>query len=292
MQKIFVIMAVGFVMQAMSTGLARASLILSSNRTIDISALGFNGVGGAAFDETTGNLWISDSGPATNAVVEIDPLSVELDIVSAFSASVVPGLTQGPDAMALHPVTGNLYLFSSFMKNDRTGQVTQGGTFIPGFDGPENVGGAGFSASGDLLVMDQGNGTIRKLNPTTGAVQETIPLIGFSNRIGAADFDPLTGNLIAYSTNTRELLEIVPSTGQILSTTDVSQFLVLPSFPTGLAFNSSGDLLYLASGQNAGGDRLEVLNRVIPEPRSSLLVCTAAISLLLMRNRRNIAPTR
>lgn len=284
MHKIVTIVSLGLI--GLSVDISKASLILSSNTTIDISSLGFNGVGGAAFDEATGNLWLSDSGPATNDMVEINPLSIGLDVVSSFDASVVPGLTQGPDALALHPVTRNLYLFSSFMKNDRTGQVTQSGVLVPGFSGPENVGGAAFSPSGELIVMDQGNGTIRKLNSTTGAVEQVIPLIGFSNRIGAADFDPLTGNLIAYSTNTRELLEIVPTTGQILSTTDVSPFLALPSFPTGLAFNSTGDLLYIASGQNAGGDRLEVLNRV-PEP-SSLLIFLCYTGVLFVRRGRNV----
>ncbi len=284
MRSILVMMGIGLVTLGFTASRASAALDLSAAGHINIGLLGFNGVGGAAFDDSTGNLWISDSGPATNNVIELNPLGPGLDIGAFFDASVVPGLGQGPDAMALHPVTGNLFLFSAFQETDQSGEVTQAGVYVPGFDGPSNVGGASFNSAGELFAFDQGTGTIGKLDPVTGAILQVIPLIGFSDRIGAADFDPVTGNLIAYSTNTKELLEIVPTTGEILSFTDVSSFLVLPSFPTGMAFNGSGDVLYIASGQNAGGDRIEILNRVIPEP--STLLLTAVSSMLIVRQRR------
>ncbi len=266
----------------LSASVASADLELSLNSVVDIGHLDFNGVGGAAFDPQTGNLWLSDSGPSTNNVVELNPANG--GVISSFAASIVPGLAQGPDALAMHPGTGNLFLFSAFQEQDVTGQVTQNGLLIPGFDGPENIGGAAFAPDGRLFAAVQSDGTLLELDINSGAIIQTTELVGFSNRVGALDFDPVTGNLVAYSTNTRELLEINPGTGAITGITDISSFLVLPSFPSGIAFDETGSTLFVASGQNAGADELIVLNRV-PEP-TGLMTMIGLSALAGLRPRR------
>lgn len=266
----------------LTASIAQAELDLSLNSVIDIEHLEFNGVGGAAYDVQSGNLWLSDSGPSTNNIVELNPMTGA--VVSSFSASVVPGLEQGPDAIAMHPDSGNLFLFSTFQEQDVTGQVTQEGLLIPGFDGPENIGGAAFSADDRLFAARQSDGTLFELDVDTGGLISTTDIVGFSNRVGALDFDPVTGNLVAYSTNTQELLEIDVSSGAITGITDVSSFLVLPSFPSGIAFDETGSTLFISSGQNAGADELVVLNRV-PEP-SSMALLVGVLTILERKSRR------
>jgi len=258
-----------------------ASLNLSLDKIIDISALNLGSIGGAAFDASSGNVWISDAGFDTNLVVEINP-ATEL-VVSSFNASAIPGLGSGPDAIALHPVTGNLFLFSVFGESE-AGEVTQAGALVQEFTTVPNAGGATFNGSNELIISDEDDGMLSRVNQVTGALETFVPLVGYSDRVSGLTYDPFTGNLFAYGDATDELLELNPATGQVLNTTDVSGFLSSSNFPTGITFNASGDKIYLGRGNGGSGpDDLIVLNRIIPEPSTLAL---AVLGLFGMGRRR------
>ena len=286
MKKAFV---VGFLLLCSSTAQA-ASLDLSLLQVTDISGLGFNSVGGAAFDDSDGRLWLTDAAGTTNDVVEIDPITGA--VISSFDASVVPGLTAGPDAMALNPTTGNLFLFSTFTQFQH-GEVTQGGVLVNdlGETSTDDAGGATFAPDGSLLILDEGDGAIKVVDQTTGAITSTTALSGFTGRVGAADFDPVTGNLFAYATGTMELLEIDYLTGVVLSFTPIGAFFSNASFPTRFAFNADGSQLYFSNGTGSGGDELLVFNRTtdteVPEPSTMTLLGLGSLALWRRRKQLN-----
>ena len=272
---------------------ARAgSLNLSLDSVVDISGLGFDSVGGAAFDDATGRLWLSDStgtAIATNLVAEIDPATGS--VFSSFDASVIPNLDRGADAIAIHPTTRNLFLFSSFGESV-AGEVTQAAALVQSFASANDAGAAAFSDSGTLFTLTQDDGELQRINPSTGAVEATIPLVGYTGRISAADFDPVSGRMYAFGDATDELLEINVNTGQVLSTTDVSGFLLASAFPTGFAFNADGTKLFLARGTGAGAESLIVLNvtqSTVPEPASATLCALCAVAILAAGYRRRRA---
>ncbi len=278
-------------MPAMQQRIARAApLNLSLSGVIDISGLGFNSVGGMAFDDVSGRLWLSDSTgqpAATNLVVAIDPTTG--NVLQSFDASVVPNLLRGADALAIEPATNNLFLFSSFGESV-AGEITQSGTFVQSLSGSGNAGAAAFAPSGTLLTLTQDSGQLQQVDPATGDVLSTSSLIGYTGRISAADFDPVSGRLFAYGDATDTLLEIDVATAQVLSQTDVSPYLLASDFPTGFAFNADGSRLYLARGTGAGAEAVLVFDvatpPVIPEPSAALLAMFAALSLGVLTARR------
>jgi len=247
-----------------------ASLILSLDKIIDISSLSFASIGGATYDASSGNVWISDAGSDRNLVAEIDPATGL--IVSSFNANAIPGLNLGPDAIALHPVTGNLFLFSVFGGEMEAGEVTQASTFVREFSSVPNASAATFNGSNELIISDEDDGRLSRVNQVTGVLETFVSLVGYTGRVSGLTYDPITGNLFAYGDATDELLELNPVTGQVLSTTDVSGFLSSSTFPTGITFNASGDKIYLGRGSNGSGPNdLIVLSRLIPEPSALAL---------------------
>ena len=64
----------------LSAGQAHAQLDLSFHSQVDITFLGYNSVGGTAFDDSTGRLWVCDAGSFTNQVNTIIPTGVSLNI--------------------------------------------------------------------------------------------------------------------------------------------------------------------------------------------------------------------
>jgi len=270
-------------------------LNLSLDRVLDISGLGFNSVGGAAFDSSTGNLWLSDSTgqpSATNLVVELDPVTGA--VVQSFDASVVPGLSAGADALAIEPVSKDLYLFSSFGESV-AGRVTQAGTLVQTLIDSGNAGAAAFTQSGDLFTLTQDTGLWQQIDPATGAVQSSGSLIGYSGRIAAADVHPVTGMLFAYGDATDELLEIDLNTGQVLSTTDMSPLLLAADFPTGFSFNADGTELYLGRGTGAGAGSVlvfDVSTSLVPEPAAVLYALMSGLAGLGLTVARKVTRRR
>ena len=155
-----------------------------------------------------------------------------------------------------------------------------------------NAGGAAFAPDGTLYVVDHEIGALRTLNTITGAIETTTPLIGTELALAAADFDPLTGHLVAYSWLTLELIEIDAGTGQVLSATDMSDLYSEQWFPTSLAFNADGSLLFFINGYTSSAGELVVLKRV-PEPNSSSLAVVGLVVWTVFGwRRRNVPPGR
>lgn len=243
---------------------AAAQLDLTPTGSIPIHSLGFSGVGGMAFDDSSGHLWIADGGDAagaTNLVVELDPANGA--ILSSFPASIVPGLILGPDALALAPDTGDLVLFSIFIE-DIGGVVTQAGTLVTTYTNTWHCAGLAFDSSARLFGIEDsltGSGFLHELDRQTGAVLSSIPLNGAAGRISAIDFDPLTGRLVAYLDDTEELLEVDVATGQVLGATDLSPYILGDGFSAGIAFDAVGVRLFVAKGNGSGADAILVFQR-------------------------------
>ncbi|MBI4879533.1 MAG: hypothetical protein HY812_07735 [Planctomycetes bacterium] len=228
------------------------------------------GPGGSAFDDSTGSLWVSDgAGPAgsavppgTNRVLEVDPFTGTTK--SVFLASVIPGLIDGPDAVALHPGTGDMFLFNAD-GGDAAGRVTQGGALVQSFPSGHNITGAAFCADGSLRVVRAfvSPPTLWEFDTASGQLKNPLPLVGTSDAIMAADFDPATGNILLSAPSSRTLLEVDPATGQILSATDVSPW-VGNSGPTSLSFNADGSYLFLGNAYSHAPNRMRVLKRCLP----------------------------
>lgn len=262
---------------------AKAAVNLSLLQITDISGLGLAAVGGLAFDNSDGRLWVADAGSQTNSVFEINPLTGAT--FSSFSASIVPGLTSGPDALALDPVSGNLFLISLFVETE-AGVVSQGGVLINDLGSPAGLDHAGlaFNSTGQLFGQDEDSGAIVEFQLSNLSILSSVALPG-SPRISATVFDPISGNIFAYAPNEENLLEIDPATGTILDTTDLSGFFVTGvSFPSGMAFNSDGSRLYLSTGSDFGADNLYVF--AIPEPAvNAALLGLGALGLAFYRRR-------
>jgi len=263
----------------LSSASCNGDLMLSLQQTTDISSLGIINVGGMAFDASDDRLWLTDAGDDT--VFEIDPFTGS--VMSTIDATVIPGFSGGPDAIALQPGTGDLYLFDTF-GSPTYGVVSQSGAYVRPLGGLPDAGGAAFSNAGELFVVDQNDAFVRQLDPITGfAIAPDISLIGFSGRLGAAAFDPVSGNLFAYASDDVSLLEIDLVTGNILSTTDLTAFIPFQGFPAGMAFDGTGDHLFLS---NHSTNELVILRTTaVPEP-SHLLVFAAATGLCWCRKSR------
>ncbi len=246
------------------TPVAAAQLDLTPTGSIPIQALGFGGVGGMAFDDASGHLWIADSAgvaSGTNLIVELDPANGA--VLSSISASVVAGLSLGPDALALAPDTGDLVAFSVF-NEDVGGVVTQAGVPVATFVSAWHCAALAFDASARLFGIEDsftGSGLLHELDRQSGSILSDVPLTGATGRISAMDFDPLTGRLVAYDDATEELLEIDVQTGQVLGATDLSPYVLADGFPAGIAFDALGVRLFVAKGNGAGADAILVFQR-------------------------------
>lgn len=227
-----------------STQTARAQLELSLHGIVDLDPQ-IPSVGGADYDKRTGTLWVSDASLQTNNVFEIDPGTGS--VLRAFGAEVIPGLTKGPDGLALHPQTGHLFLFSPFSE-DAAGETTLEPRLVRSFPSSRGIAAASFDSSGALYVLDNRTGSLSRWNQLTGELESTVDLDGDDGRISAASFDPITDNLFAFADDDEDLLEIDPQTGAVLSRTDVGAFMTQNTFPTGLAFDPTGCRIYIIRG--------------------------------------------
>ncbi len=237
-------------------------LSLSAYTTVDISALGFSAVGGAALDHATGLLWVSDASGisgGTNDIALIDPMSGA--IVLQFDASVVPGLERGPDALAVRPGNGHVFCFSSFGE-DAAAELSPSGALVKKFFTTYQSTAAAFLTTDDLfLVRDVSPPEIVRFNLFNGMLTSTVAMVGYSKRVSAADFDPVTSNLFVYADETNELLEVDIFSGAVIGATDLSSFILSSAFPTGFAFSPDGRFVYLARGNGIGAMTLIVLSR-------------------------------
>ena len=285
-----------------------APLNLTLNQVTDISALNFGAIGGIAYDSgVLGRLWIADgsgvvptSPGATNQVALIDPLTGT--VTTSFDASA-GNVLFGPDGVGLDPVSGDLFLFSAFTPPvERTAGVTMtNGTAVRTLtiDTSKKYVGAAFKPGGQLWVADRPNSMSEKdnlyqLDPTTGTAIGVVLIkgISFNPNLSGLAFDPFTGNPFAYDTDRQSLLEIDLTTGGVLSETFVGSFFTTSDVAGGIAFNDTGDRLYLGSGLPIGHptgivEELIVLNRFagvgIPIPGAFWLISGALAGLAAYR---------
>lgn len=253
--------------------LTTAQLDLSLDSVVDISSLRIFAVGGAAFDTGTGHLWIGDFGffTNTNQVAEIDPFTGST--FTTFGASVVPGTDHGVSALAIHPTTGNLFVFGGRL----VGEVTQAGTLVNTVGGAHIITAAAFGPDGALYVVDHstpgGGAAIHRMNQTTGAYETTVPINGYSGNISSMDFDPVTGHPFVHADADSMLLEIDVATGDILSGTGLLGLIDVPhlyDYWGEFAFNRDGSQIYISSCWKAfalpgGGYTLYVLDRQLAD---------------------------
>ena len=291
---------------AVSNPTFAAPLNLTLDQVTDISAMNFGGVGGLTYDPILGQLWISDaagdgSSPTpgnTNKVALIDPLTG--GVVTDFDASA-GNVFRGPDGVALEPATGHLFLFSAFL-DITAGVTTAAGVTVRTLTIPltSKYAGAAFNSLGQLWVADRPNLTTAKdnlfqLDPLTGTATSTVLIKGasFNPNLSGLAFDPVTGNPFAYDTDQQVLLEIDLTTGVVQSETPVGSFFAETNVPGGIAFNDTGDKLYLGSGASTGSpliaSELIVLNRfsgvAIPIPGAIWLMSGALAGLAAYRRK-------
>jgi sugar lactone lactonase YvrE len=262
-----------------------------------------------------GTLYVGNSDPAVNTVVEITPpsgtpttfASTSTPYGLAFDTSgnlyvandapgtvskVTPGGTVTQFASGFSEPTGiafdssgNLYV-SNYTGDHEVSKITPSGAvtlnFTSGFTIPY---GLAFGA-GSLYVGDFGAGTVSKVNPITGA---SSFFASISGPTGLA-FDS-KGNLYVSSFYNDEVYEVTPNG-------TVTPFASVTSHPYGLAFDSSGNLfvaLYLAgevSEFNSAGTPvntytgfsepvfLAIAPSAVPEPSSVTLFGLGAAGLV------------
>jgi len=242
------------------------------------------------FEDATGSLWLSGS-HSDGIVYEVDP--TDASIRSTLDPTSSLGIIYGADALALDPTTGNIALFSGF-GDSAGGLVTQSGTVLGTYPAYSVafVGGAAFDASGQLWTSLTGSSfnEIRRLDPVTGTILETVPIVGSTGQFHSANFDPVSGNLFLYNGETGELVEVDVTTGTVLSSLDMEAVIGIPlEAAAGFAFDATGDEAYFTNVAAPG--TLWVLST--PEPGTrSLLLLAVAVGAILHRVRRRSAPAR
>lgn len=281
---------------------ALGALSLTLRQYTDIAAFQFGGVGGLSFDPLSGELWIADAagtfltpGPGeTNTFARIDPLT---GVPSTLLLDAANGnVFLGPDALAWDPSAAELVMFSAF--GDRTAGVTNAaGAPVRSLTiDSRQFAGAAFDAAGELWVADREQQVfnpdfLRRLDPLTGTTLASVEILGasFNPNLSALAFDPVTGNAFGYDTDQQVLLEIDLSSGNVLSETAVGAFVREVAVAGGIAFNATGDRLFLGSGVGLGHPTgitsdLVVLDRfagtAIPLPAPLVPMATALAALV------------
>jgi len=234
---------------------AAAQLDLTLVQTTDLSTLVFS-PGGGAFDPVTKKLWLSEAGATGNAVYEVDPLTGVAGAIH--SATIIPSFFGGPDAMALQPGSGNLYLFSAFGQ-DECGAISQAGQLVLDLPSAHGATAAAFDPAGRLFVFSDNSLLLHQIDPSTGALLTSVTLEGFIGSAAAMAFDPATGHLIVLAASNSRLIEFDPDTGARHGVTPLAPFGVSLGVVGLMAFNEDGSQLYVAKASANWG--LDVFDR-------------------------------
>ncbi len=237
------------------------SLDLTHTGIIPIGSLGSDGIGGIAFDESDGTLWVADGTVLTNVVEHIQPATGA--VLASFNASVVPGLVAGPDALALDPISGDLLLFSA-ANPVVGGRVTSSGSLVVTFNLTLAVTAASFSNSLGLFVIGTEGGTRRlcRMNSNDGTIFSSVDLSGLGDGVIDMDFDSSTGKLYCLLESQNVLVELDVTSGAVVSQTTLSSDLTaVNNFNAGMAFNASANVLYISKGSLSEADKIHVFSR-------------------------------
>lgn len=256
----------------------RAELIFSGHSSLDIPNLNIQSLCGLGFNNQTQHLWISD-GRGGNLVAEVD-LNTNLAI-KHFNV-YESGIINGPDSLAVHPSTSNIFVSSAYLES-KLAEFTPEGNFVRSFTSGYGHSAMTFTPEGKLILMDKDNGAMLFFDIQNNTLEKTVPLLGYSDSIVAADYDPLTGHIFGYCPEERAIIEVDIDTGQVISFTDMLPYLTnLYQSAIGIEFNVSGDKLYF-SGNIYPNHQILVLDRVIPEPCTLVLLGFGA---LVLRSRK------
>lgn len=133
--------------------------------------------------------------------------------------------------------------------------------------------GADTTSTGALWVSmgtTAGGGTaLVRLNATTGAVQQTVPVVGVTERAVDIAFDPWFGGMWVLL-ESGSLRRIDLSTGATLGTFDLNTLVSgLGTIDGGIAFGPVGTQLFVARGTGTTADSI-----VIPDRRPTTSACT------------------
>ncbi|MBK7875610.1 MAG: hypothetical protein IPJ77_07640 [Planctomycetes bacterium] len=236
---------------ALVLGLPAAAdqLVLSPLTPFDITAVGLSSVGDLAFENGAVKLWICDG--STNGLVhELNPLTGAL--LSTVDPVVIPGFNLGADALAISPASAahDVVVFSAFGESEG-GRVSQAGALVADFGAGREATGAAFDTAGNLWVTSGtvagGGTTLRRLDPSTGAILASVPILGTTSRMIDLAFDPHTGACYVLAEDTGFLIEVNTSTGAQISGVDLSSFLPAPrAIAGGIAFDHFGANFFVA----------------------------------------------
>lgn len=227
------------------------SLVLNTQSTFTINGLANSSIGDLAIDDGNANVWLASG--TTNGLVYRVNLGGG-SIVQSVDPAVIPGLHLGPDALAIVPTGAqrDLIVFSSFSESEG-GRITQAGALVTDFGTSNSATGADFDSAGNLWVATGtavgGGSVLKRVNPATGAVLQSVPILGNSARVVDLAFDPNTGACYCLLETSPMLVEVSLTTGAIVSTTDLSPFLSYTNqISGGFDFRHDGLFLYFCIG--------------------------------------------
>lgn len=245
---------------------ARADVLSLTPATIlDVSALNLSACGDVAFQANTNRLWLTGA-TSGGQIHAVSPTTGALQFT--IDPGVIPGLSGGPDALAVgSPTIGsNHFVFSPFGE-DEGGRINAVGTFLTDYGTSHGATGADFDNNGQLWVVCgtvAGPGKVlRRLAIADGTVLQTVNLDpGLTSRMVDVTFDPHTGACYVLTETGNLLHEIDLATGNSIASQDLSPFLLTGGVVAGgLDFDATGGRLFVCTGQNAGAAAVVVLDR-------------------------------
>jgi len=240
------------------------AISLSFNRAIDISSIPLTTAGDLAIHRGLGHLYMSD-GASGGQIFRVN--TVTGAVVTTHPSATIPGLTRGPDALAIadgSPGASDLFVFSPFGES-RGGRMTLSNTLVADFGTGHDATGADTTSTGNLWVASGtvagGGTTLLRLNATTGAVLQTVPVVGVTERAIDIAFDPwFNGMWILFESGILHRVSL--SNGTTLGTFDLNTLVSgLGTTSGGIAFGPVGTVLYVARGTSTTADSIVVLDR-------------------------------
>lgn len=239
-------------------------LVLHLGNPIDIQSLGLTSIGDLALNGSDLKLWISD-GASNGHVFKLD-VGTGATLANLDPAAIL-GLSAGPDALTIASHTGNdhLVVLSPFGESEG-GRITQQGVLIADYNAGLSATGADIDLGGNVWIatgtVAGGGSILKRINPSTGAILQSVPILGSTSRVVDLTFDPHTNACYCLFESNNILAEINLTTGAQVSATDLTPFLLQGNaISGGIDFNNTGLILYLGTGTGASADKIVVLLR-------------------------------